>query len=196
MSFCAHRTRHFPEAPRTLLGSGTDCEGVRSFLEQVREWHGLTRQWLDSPEANEPLSAELVRLLSLSMSAKPAQQISVFPYWIVPFPIDFESPLYGASVPCDLMRQRGKDVMLWRAYIVDFLSDVWNTAGEPLFELRECSYAIDCIFMPSPVPGYRFCPDCLDRFPVPDTNGSFKAHYAACPVRGALAVMERPKSLL
>ena len=84
--------------------------------------------------------------------------------------------------------------MRWRAHVVDFLADVWDTVGKPLFDMEECGYATDELLMPSPAPGIRFCPDCLERFPEPDTNGRLREHYGSCPVRRMLDQPEGAKS--
>ena len=186
MNFCSHEPRHFPEAPRTLWGSGAVCGDARRFLEQVREWRTLIVPWLESPAAYERMSPGLIRFLVRVLGASPEQQESVLPYLIYPFPIDLSAISSVACTQGDLIRQWGLDIMLWRACIVDFLSDIWDTVGEPLFDLRECGYAVDCLFMPSPVPGHVFCPDCLERFSFPDVSGSFRGHYAICPVRSSL----------
>jgi hypothetical protein len=186
VNFCSHEPRHFPETPRNLWGSGVDCEDERRFFDQALEWCGAARQWLDSPAAYERLSTGFVRLLSWALGSRPAQPVSVSPYRIFPFPVDLRALSSCACVPCDLIRRRSLDIMLWRACIVDFLSDVWDTVGVPLFDQQECGYAADRLFMPPPVPGQAFCPDCLERFSVPDASGRFKAHYGLCPVRRAL----------
>lgn len=185
MHFSKDDPCHFPEPPRTLWASGAVCDDTRRFLNQVSTWHNTVRQWLAGPSAYQQLSQGLIRLLLWTLGISPTRLMVIAPYRIFPFPVSLQVLSSGCRIPCEEVRQRCLDIMLWRSSIVDVLADIWDTVGEPLFDLHECGYAVELLFMPLPVPGHTFCPDCLQHFPVPDVSGSFREHYAVCLVRRA-----------
>ena len=185
MHFSKHEPCHFPEAPRTYGVPAPRVTTRGDSLIKISEWHTAVQQWLAGPLAYQHLSRGLIRLLLRTLGISPTRLMIIAPYRIFPFPVSLQVLSSGCCIPCEVVRQHCLDIMLWRSSIVDFLADIWDTVGEPLFDLHECGYAVELLFMPLPVPEHTFCPDCLQHFPVPDVSGSFREHYAVCVVRRA-----------
>lgn len=183
--FSKDESCHFPQPPHTLWGSAAACDDTRRFLKQISEWHSAVRHWLAGPSASHQLSQGLIRLLLWTLGIGPTRLMTIAPYRIFPFPVSLHALSSGCCAPGEVVRQHCLDIMLWRSFIVDLLTDIWDTVGDPLFDLHECGYVVELLFMPLPVPGRIFCPDCLQHFPIPEGSAGFREHYAVCLVHRA-----------
>ena len=73
--------------------------------------------------------------------------------------------------------------LLWRAALVDMLSDIWDVMGEPEFDMEECNYLTHLLTPPSR-DGAHACSLCLADAP-PASKGASHLHFEVCAVQRA-----------
>ena len=150
----------FPAVPADPFWS-SDSEAVRRALVAVEQWRTTLATWLGSAERDDSLSPGLATTLRELLGALPTSDFVRFPYRLAKFPAALDDP--NAAL---------RAVLLWRAGIVDFLSDVWDTLGEADFDIEECRRAATFF---APEGADALCPLCLS--PQGDR------HYDACAVQ-------------
>jgi hypothetical protein len=81
--------------------------------------------------------------------------------------------------PADDHAKAVLDVLHWRAAVVDYLTDVWDSPSTPELEMGECA-AIGAFIRPARLEGR--CVYCLTKFPVdrmdPEDHGCIMARHA------------------
>lgn len=162
----------FPSVPGDVLSTRPDpSPGAETFLRQVETWRHAAAVYLGAiaPAANPPLSPALAQLLAQAIAGtalSEAEARAAQPYGVVSFPAEAANEQRSP-------RERALYVLAWRAIVVDFLSDVWDTLGPATFDMEECDFAATHLFGQRP----ELCPDCVE--PVEDWN----AHEPTCIVR-------------
>ena len=154
----------FPPVSAALAdGTATDAE-ARAFLDAVEVWRVGALARLAQP------ATALHGLLAGTLTTPGTELPLAPPYAVRPVPA-----LTGPPV------ETARRVLAWRAAIVDFLSDVWDTLGPAPYPFEECTLAIRELFTPDTAEGTRLCRDCLQ--PLPAGQRDAAAHVFACPVR-------------
>ena len=128
------------------------------FVAEVGDWRKATLDWLDSRDAMEQLSPQLIRLLRDTLTGFESHGVEPFP---------MESLANQANV---------EPILMWRARLVDFLSDVWDTFGMSEFTPTECGVA-EKLLMPED--STNRCPLCLLSW----ASDAPHRHYDHCPVQ-------------
>lgn len=164
----------FPPVRAALAdGTATDSE-AHTFLDAVDRWRAGALSWLDQPVTTHRLSPGLHGLLAelLTTPATAGTQLSLVPevYAVRPLPAFTGPPVEAA-----------RRVLAWRAAIVDFLSDVWDTIGPAPYQFEECTLVIRELFTPDTAGNTDLCRDCLQ--PLPPDQRAAAAHVFGCPVR-------------
>lgn len=156
----------FP-SPGANLWTKSDPAHAARFLYEVGEWNLAVRDWLEGPDStalSTGLKEFLLQILVGEMPATPGLRT----YGITPFP--------GLAIS-ERTPEGAVRILNWRSRVVDFLSDVWDVIGDPLFELAECKIALE-LFRPEAT---GLCNLCL--LPVePMSRGD---HWRTCPARTA-----------
>ena len=114
------------------------------------------------------VAAPLLGVLREAFGVDPPDVIRSLPYRVLPFP----KPA-GAALE-DLRK-----VMLWRAGLVDFLGDCWDTLGPSRFDMAEC-LAVSARLMPAGATddgSNKTCSYCLV------TYGRDRPHFDECGVQ-------------
>lgn len=173
--------RRFPMVPEEVWGAGLDEQARHQLLQQILMWRRAAIRWLRSDQI-EQLSSDMVDLLLWALGDEPVARIEPGAYPLTIFP-----PLLHGMAPEALPLALATldqilDVLLWRARIVDFLADIWDTLGSPLFSMEECGHATQ-IFMPEGV-NASHCPLCLQAYTAGEAGAA--AHYELCPVQRKL----------
>jgi hypothetical protein len=136
----------FPAVPREPFWSNDE-----TALPAIEAWRAAFATWLESGAISESLATVLLELLGM----EPTSTFARSPYHLVRYPA--ASPSLHA-------------VLLWRAGIVDFLSDIWDTMGAADFDIEECQLVSDLLTPLGPL-----CPLCLGE------QGD--RHFDACQVQ-------------
>lgn len=160
----------FPAVSAALTGGTAPDEEVGAFLDALAPWHERAMSWLDEQVASGGISAGLRDLLKWSFGSREVVAPAVSGYDVGRFP-----PPSGSAA------EHALDVLAWRAGLVDFLSDIWDTMGPAEFELEECSLAIEELFTPPSLRGRQICPNCMQ--PLPADSRQAAAHTLGCPIR-------------
>lgn len=158
----------FPEVPPNPFWSA-DEEAARRALSAVTAFVDALARELDGALADlaPPMRAVLAALVGVS---PPDPLAKLARYRLAPFP--------RHSVEGQSATERLAAVLMWRAGIVDFLSDVWDTLGDAGFSLEDCR-VVEGLFTPPGIEPASTCPYCL--------GPQSPTHYAACPVQRAWA---------
>ena len=147
----------------------------------VRRWRDETVAWLESSQ-NDRVSEELTEFLLWTLGAAPRPQYKIGPYVVTVFPEDAAEPdsdRAARRAQSATTSREVEHVLLWRAQVVDFLTDVWDTIGPSLFEMEECD-AATALFMPAGEVPAEYCDYCLE--PYADAAGRVE-HEQVCPIR-------------
>lgn len=129
-----------------------------SVLPAIEAWRAAFVIWVGSGAISDALANVLLELLGERRTAT----FERYPYPLSRYP-------RIASV---------EGVMLWRAGVVDFLSDIWDTIGEADFTIEECRRVSELL-----TPSAGVCPLCLEA----QGNG----HFDHCPVQHAWRSAQR-----
>lgn len=153
----------FPSVPPNPFWSSDEAVAIEVLSHADAFVAGLAaRPWAES------LSPRLAEVFGELVGTSDGTSFASLPYRLVRYP--------------DRSKRRGspgeqlRDVLLWRAGVVDFLSDAWDTLGDAGFEVGECQ-RLAALLTPEGKEGNEYCPLCLG----PQT----KAHYDACAVQRA-----------
>lgn len=173
----------FPAVPGHLLAEAAPCGDVTAFLASAESWRERTRAWLVSPVAvAAPISDEMRRILRAAVAdpqAAPGALAAARIYRLEPFPAPSLAAAAGrTNGNCEGERRRLIDVLVWRALLVDFLSDVWDVMGPPLLEMEECEWVIRELLTPQSAE--RLCVSCLQPL---SSSEAEQRHFDACVVR-------------
>ena len=178
-------TPHFPPLPPNYWSSRSPAAAT-GFLDQVQRWRGEALAWLTTSR-DEGVSDELADFLRWAFGVGPRPAYEISAYVVCAFPtVATERAI--AALGADSAPERVQAVLLWRAQIADFLADVWDTIGPPLFDMEECAVAENLFLVELHHHG-TYCPTCLT--PHAGANGD-GAHRASCPVRLPLPPNARP----
>ncbi len=143
----------FPPVSAALADGTAAGAEARAFLDAVDRWWAGALSWLGEPATAHRLSPGLRLLL-------------------------VERPVPAVTGP---PVEAARRVLAWRAAIVDYLSDVWDTMGPAPYQFEECTLVIRELFTPDAAHGTNLCRDCLQ--PLPPGPRDAAAHVFACPVR-------------
>ena len=178
----------FPKPPFRLElsgGSAPSREVVSAYLNQIQLWRKEVLEFLKEPTdatgrelpgLSERAKRALECFLSTSWDQGTNDYAEQSPYNIAPFPIAALEHAQQGSL--DLATQ----VLLWRAAVIDYLSDIWDVIGEPLLDMDEC-WALG-LFL-NPADKARLCPFCLaaeidaDKANLNDHDCPFLSHVRA-----------------
>ncbi|QHT56535.1 hypothetical protein GXP71_10920 [Cellulomonas sp. H30R-01] len=165
-------TPAFPPVPAAVLDRTAREADAAAWLADVDAWRDRARAWVRDDAAAAGVSAPLRGVLAaaLAVGGDPAVP-SV--YVVRGFPPEGLDP-----------ELRAWAVLVWRSWLVDYLSDVWDTVGGDLTP-AECALVVDDVLTPAGLAGTSVCLDCLQ--PLPDRPADAAAHAAVCPVRTARA---------
>ncbi len=164
----------FPPASAALVRGHAAEDEVRAFLGALAPWHEHAMGWLDERAATGEVSPALRDVLRWALGSRDAPAPHLPVYDVRRFP-----PPAGSDA------EHALDVLAWRAGVVDFLSDAWDTLGPADFGLEECALALEELFVPAALRGVAACPDCLQ--PLPARPREAAAHVLACPIRARRA---------
>jgi hypothetical protein len=169
----------FPALPEGYWSGHADDPSVQAFLEHVLRWREQVVKWLAGGHADDRLSPGLHDFLLWVLGQRAGPAVDTAPYAVSAFP-------YQRAADARVSRLSGRtiadvdvlDVLIWRALVVDFLADIWDTIGPPQFDVDECGYAT-ALFMPDGEDGRR-CPYCLQEYSgaVDPAN-----HTEGCPIQ-------------
>jgi hypothetical protein len=177
----------FPAPPQEFWTGEADGRAIDTFLPRVLVWRDDLAAWLKAEQASEHLSVDLVDLLQWSIGERRGATLKMSPYALSVFPDGARTPASRGvgTGGAGLLHAAVRDVLIWRARLVDFLADVWDTIDTPLFDVDECRMATD-LFMPAGHGDDRLCPYCLQEYGGPDRTA---VHNGVCPLQRS--VLER-----
>lgn len=155
----------FPRVPPNPFSSVDAADAARS-LEDIAKWRAAFVTWLRGPHP-EGMSRPLVAVLLEVLGAESTSTYLRYPYRLSRFPVRLEA----VDAVADLQA-----VLLWRAGVVDFLADVWDTVDGEI-GTEECG-ELEALLLPAGMTGV--CPLCLAS--VADA-----AHFESCAVQNAWA---------
>ena len=169
MTWDTQRWTPLPGFPAGVLGgfAVTDTELAAAVLERIAGWRKSLAAALRTgapPGISEAMRDLLLELLGV----REPLTLGHYPYRLSAFPRPSNDPV-----------QNLRNILLWRARIVDFLSDIWDTLGAPTFDLDECTETARA-FEPEDMSPDR-CYLCLDSVP----EGAGAGHFDKCPVQAA-----------
>lgn len=168
----------FP-APWSNSESAHQTADAIGFLSEVRRWRREAVAWLESSR-DDRISGELAAFLLWTLGAAPPPRGKVGPYSVSALP---EAALASAwNTAAESTTRNVEAVLVWRAGVVDYLSDVWDTIGPSLFDMEECGVATD-LFMPRGLGFDGHCWWCLQ--PYSWTSGRAD-HRPVCPIERSL----------
>ena len=154
--------------PPTRLGI-EDARTATRDLDAIEVWK---EAWLAALAGNAvAVAVPLLGVLREAFGATPPLAIRSLPYRVLPFP----EPLGAAPVE-DLRR-----VLLWRAGLVDFLADSWDTLGPSTFDMKDC-LRVSALLRPSGIlenSQSQTCSYCLV------THTRERNHFEECGVQRA-----------
>lgn len=131
-------------------------------------------------QRDDVVSPKLAEIMLELLGENPTTAYERQPYHLQRFP-----PLDDAD-PCERLRA----LLLWRAGVVDFLSDAWDTLGESDYGIDECRRMADLL---APVgKSNSECPLCLEQL----TKEQAAKHYDVCPVQASWRAMNADSSQL
>ena len=153
-----------PDAFPTL-GEWTTADAATSasHLVQIDAWRASWLRWMETAESLFHVSPELRAVLIELFGETPLVKTRSFPYRLRPFPTDPHAT-------------RLEEVMMWRAGIIDFLSDAWDTIGAT-FDIAECG-RLSALLMPKGT-GDETCSWCLALVP----KDAQRTHFNNCSVQ-------------
>ena len=158
-----------PFFPATRYGIADEVKATKD-LEATGAWKKAWLASLSGSGANVGVAPPLLVVLREAFGAAPPDVIRSLPYRILPFP-------KLADAPLDDLRK----VILWRAGLVDFLGDCWDTLGPSRYEMAEC-LAVSARLMTSGATdsaSSKTCAYCLV------TYGRERPHFEECGVQRA-----------
>jgi hypothetical protein len=165
----------FPVLPEGFWRVAASPYAAREFLVRVESWRKTMIEALRGPLPDPRLTAPMVVLLltALGGDGPLPRQVRRF-------------PRVGTSEESAVADAR--EVALWRARLVDYLSDVWDVIGAPEFDLPECAAAERLLAPPPPTdPGEGpRCPRCLELLRRLSGSSGFVVHDDTCPALRAL----------
>jgi hypothetical protein len=156
--------RSFPPTRYGIL----DEVKAANDLEAIDVWK---RAWIASLGGNGAgvaVAPALLGVLREAFGASPPDAIRALPYRLTPFP-------KPSGAPLDDLRE----ALLWRAGLVDFLGDCWDTLGPSRFDMTEC-LAVSARLMPAAAvqdSANKTCAYCLV------TYGRERPHFDECGVQ-------------
>ena len=184
----------FPMVPEVYWTSVFDEVITHKFLREILAWRCTTIKWLKGVNSNVSLSEGLVDLLLWVFGDKQTMNLNLRPYRLTVFP-NAHSIMTKEVDMMNLFRKEDILVILvWRARIIDFLADVWDTIGSPLFEMEECSHATE-LFLPEACEGVNYCAFCLQNCPISGHSKESISHYERCPIQQILQVGINPNKV-
>ncbi len=159
---------HFPKPPfridRSFLESPPSVAVVGGYLESVRKWRSAVLAFIGEPgigpvpdmeNLTERARDALFTFLACDWSRPTKGWAAQSPYNISAFPAHALPPSNAPTL--ELIRE----VLQWRAGVVDLLCDIWDVCGEPALDLAEC-WAIEQFLRPTC--HERLCIFCLTEF--------------------------------
>jgi len=168
----------FPEVPRNPFWSG-DQEGSRRALAAIERWRTSFAGWLGGSERDDGISEALATPLLELMRALPGETYLQYPYRLERFP---ELSTADGGDPAEALRR----VLLWRAGVVDFLSDVWDTLGATDIGVEECQRISSLLTPVGMERSSNLCPLCLAE--------QQERHFDACAVQASWRSSPTPSS--
>lgn len=171
----------FPMVPAEIWTADLDKPARQQLLYQILTWRQAAIRWLRSNQI-EQLSSGLVDLLLWTLGDEPFSPIEPGPYRLKIFPPALHKMAPEALPLALATRDQILDILLWRAHLVDFLADVWDTLGSPLFGMEECGYATRML-MPEGA-NDTHCLLCLLAYAAGESGAV--AHYEQCPAQQRL----------
>jgi hypothetical protein len=165
----------FPVLPEGFWRGTASPHAALEFVVRVQSWRRTTIEALRGPLPDPKLTAAMGRLLltALGGDAPLPRQVRRF-------------PSVGTSEETAVADAR--EIALWRASLIDYVSDVWDVIGEPEFDLPECAAAerlLDPLGPTDPSEAPR-CPYCLELLPRLPGSSGFAVHDYTCPALRAL----------
>jgi len=132
------------------------------YLGEIRRWRARLLEVLvgegsvidRSPALTERARDHLILLLDTQWDAATTQWARDSSYNIAPFPV---VPSWEVDDPMAAVME----VLLWRAAVADYLSDVWDVLGRPALEFEECG-VMGALVQPIRMEGR--CVFCLSEF--------------------------------
>ena len=166
----------FPDLPAGFWRGAATEAAAQAFLDGVEAWRAAMLTQLRQPSVGDHFSPSMALLLRRALGAAdaPAPPLRRFP--------DLARP--GTSAVTD-----AGAVLLWRARLVEFLADVWDVVGTPLYDLPECS-AAECCLLPRIQQGRDgddICRFCLEPLVRRDDGAGYMVHDHRCPALLALS---------
>jgi len=153
----------FPAMPDAPLSRDEAEPSASRARAAVEAWRAAWTAWLEGPRDDGISEAMAVLLLEL-LGARESEGFRAYRYRLSRFPT-------SGSL---------REVLLWRAGLVDMLSDVWDRIGEAAFGFEECQ-RVSALLVPAGADAPRICALCLGAEPPP----SSALHYEACEVQRA-----------
>ena len=147
----------FPVVPREPFWSSDEAAAEAAVLA-IERWRVEFASWL-THERDDAISKSLATLLLEVLGDMPTSSFERYSHHLSRYPTS------AASL---------RAILLWRAGLVDFLSDVWDTMGDADFGIEECARA-SALLTPPPPDAHPRCPLCLGQ------QGD--RHFEACAVQ-------------
>ncbi len=148
-----------------------DSDAAAAAVAALVAWRAELAAWLAGAERDDALSPALATVLLELVRARPSEEFRRFAYRLERMPSP-EPP----TDPCECLQS----LLLWRAGVVDFLSDVWDTLGPAPFDIEECQRA-GSLFTPIDSDGGGLCHLCLEPF----AGAPSIEHFERCAVQRA-----------
>ena len=158
-----------PSFPKVPAGVWSQAEPDPKLNALMGRWGIELGQYLSTSEAQVRLTPSLADLLHRLVTEDHEQSYQVGCHGLPTFPRD----VVGAGF--------ATQVLLWRLVVVDFLEDIWDTIGPPLFGIDETREAVS-LLSPPYVRGR--CNLCFE--PAEDN------HYEVCSARLARRALAKP----
>lgn len=161
----------------TGLAGGFDVRDTSTageLLRRVAAWRPEAGAAL-AAGSGPPMSDGLRDVLLQALGSRPPRTLAGYPYRLGCYP-------GSGGQPVAALRQ----VLLWRAGVVDFLADVWDTLGPSQFAMQECAEATR-IFQPADRTEAD-CLLCLGRLPAESST----THFFRCSVQVAWCLTGSP----
>ncbi|MDB4994665.1 MAG: hypothetical protein JWM74_2097 [Myxococcaceae bacterium] len=157
----------FPAIPSDVF-SMDDPDLALAILREILAWRDELRRWLPNAPG---ITAGLVTILWNVTAMDPNMPVPASPYGLRTFP---DVTLVAASAVDEL-----RAVLLWRASVVDLLSDVWDVI-DASFGPEECALA-EAAFSPADFSYERQCGYCFEELTADDLTRH--RHVERCVVQ-------------
>lgn len=166
----------FPSVPRDPFWSADDAT-ARAALAAIDAFVAAVAEGLGRGEPAE-LEEQTRVLLAELVGASRGTRHEALPYKLFPYPT-------ASSRSGDAATQL-RGVLLWRAGVVDFAADAWDTIGAS-FAIDDCRH-IGELFTPEDAGGRETCTLCLGALSP--------SHFDSCPVQRAWRGEDEPRGPL